>query len=113
MRAERAAGLIVDAYNLGQAKTLANRIQRDLMELRIIAPQVAGDGLDPLMTRMTEGMEGVQALLDRIQIDTVRRSRRWRESPGNAGSASNGAGHARASTAPRTGTDARADAAGT
>ncbi len=73
MRPAKASAMITDAYNMGTAKSLASRVQRDIQELRIIVPSVAGDSADRTLEVLSDSISSLLSRLDRIQIDDMKR----------------------------------------
>lgn len=72
MPTDRATRLIVNAEHLGISKALASRIQRDVQELRVVAPTVVGDDLSAQFSVLIACMAKIQDRLDRANCDTVK-----------------------------------------
>lgn len=72
MMLDRAADLVTSAEYIGMSRAIAARIQRDIQDLRVSAPQVVGADLDPQLKALTASIGKVVDRLDRASIDAHR-----------------------------------------
>lgn len=79
MRQQKASNLITQAYILGNAHSIAQRITTDAQALDVAVSPVLGDAVTQDMALLRSAAKRIQDRIERAQIDNVKAAQRQRQ----------------------------------